>query len=221
MREQTVSMPFTVEQFFGVFVAYNAAIWPAQIAAYALGLLAVAALWRPGTASSRLILATLALMWAFNGFAYHLGFFAPINSLAKVFAALFVVQAGLLANMVSWAPHVEFGVSANARTAVGCALIAYAMVIYELLGLMVGHGGMKGPLFGVAPCPTTIFTIGLLLLGRGRSVALLSAIPLLWAAIGSSAAVMLGVPEDYGLAVAGIILAAVLIYDRLPRKLIR
>jgi hypothetical protein len=36
---------FTVEQFFGKFAAYNAAIWPAQVAAYVLGLVAVGALW--------------------------------------------------------------------------------------------------------------------------------------------------------------------------------
>jgi hypothetical protein len=36
---------FTVEQFFGVFAAHNAAIWPAQVAAYVLGLSPVGALW--------------------------------------------------------------------------------------------------------------------------------------------------------------------------------
>ncbi|MGM0484554.1 MAG: DUF6064 family protein, partial [Candidatus Krumholzibacteriota bacterium] len=34
-------MPFTVEQFFEVFESYNLAIWPAQIAAYILGIAAV------------------------------------------------------------------------------------------------------------------------------------------------------------------------------------
>ncbi len=35
--------PFTIEQFLEVFATYNAAIWPAQIIAYALRLMAVAA----------------------------------------------------------------------------------------------------------------------------------------------------------------------------------
>lgn len=30
-------MPFTVKQFLDVFVAYNAAIWPAQFGVYVLG----------------------------------------------------------------------------------------------------------------------------------------------------------------------------------------
>ena len=55
--------PLTTAQFFGIFVTYNGAIWPAQIGAYVLGLVAIAALWqrRP-----KLILAILALMWLWN-----------------------------------------------------------------------------------------------------------------------------------------------------------
>lgn len=58
-----MTLPFTVEQFFGVFADYNAAIWPAQIAAYALGLAAVGALCLPARHAARFILAVLALMW--------------------------------------------------------------------------------------------------------------------------------------------------------------
>ena len=36
-----VTPPFTIEQFLGIFVAYNTAIWPVQIVAYVLGILAV------------------------------------------------------------------------------------------------------------------------------------------------------------------------------------
>ena len=53
---------------------------------------------------------------------------------------------------------------------------------------------MTGPLFGVAPCPTTIFTIGMLLLARGGWVVWLSIIPLLWSLVGLAAALQLGFP---------------------------
>jgi hypothetical protein len=56
-----MSLPFTVEQFLGVFSRYNEAIWPAQLVAYALGLAAVGlALWRQPY-SDRTIAAILAL----------------------------------------------------------------------------------------------------------------------------------------------------------------
>jgi hypothetical protein len=34
---ERIMLPFSTEQFFAVFSAYNARIWPAQIAAYGLG----------------------------------------------------------------------------------------------------------------------------------------------------------------------------------------
>jgi len=55
------------------------------------------------------------------------------------------------------------------------------------------------PAFGVAPCPTTIFTIGILLTGSWRVVRWLLILPGLWAAVGGSAAILLGVPQDFGL----------------------
>lgn len=59
-------MPFTSEQFFDVFGAYNNAIWPAQIVAYALGSLAAGfGLW-PSSAGDRIIADVLALMWAWT-----------------------------------------------------------------------------------------------------------------------------------------------------------
>ena len=84
------------------------------------------------------------------------------------------------------------------------SFIVYALLIYELLGCWAGHGLMAGPLFGVAPCPTTIFTIGMLLLARGGWVVWLSIIPLLWSLVGLAAALQLGIPEDFGLPRASI-----------------
>ena len=34
-------LPFATEQFFALFASYNAAIWPAQLVAYALGIVAL------------------------------------------------------------------------------------------------------------------------------------------------------------------------------------
>ena len=65
---------------------------------------------------------------------------------------------------------------------------------------------MQGPMFGVAPCPTTIFTIGMLLLASGSWVAELSIIPFAWSLVGLAAALQLGIPEDFGLPVAGLVL---------------
>lgn len=208
-----MSLPFTAEQFFAVFAAYNAAIWPAQLAAYGLGLLAVIALLFAKPAG-RAILTALAIMWAFNGIAYHMVFFAQVNPAAYGFGALFLLQAVLFAGFALAKADVQFVAAADARSLLGAAMLAYALIIYEIAGYYAGHGLLAGPLFGVAPCPTTIFTIGMLAFARGRLVAWLAIVPLLWAIIGTSAAVMLGVPEDFGLAAAGVVLLGLLVSDR-------
>lgn len=201
-----MSLPFTVEQFFAVFAAYNTAIWPVQVLAYALGLAAVGALWSSSLTGKRVILSTLGLFWGWNGIVYQSVFFAPINPAAKGFAAVFVLQAILFAASAIARNNLRFRVRMDIRSVLGLGLIFYALLIYELLGYAAGHGLMKGPLFGVAPCPTTIFTIGMLLMTEGGLAVWLAVIPVLWALIGSSAAVLLGVPEDFSLAVAAIVL---------------
>jgi Family of unknown function (DUF6064) len=205
-----VTAPFTIEQFLGVFAAYNAAIWPTQILAYGLGLIAVSALWSRKQPAAQLILSILALMWALNGIGYHVLFFAEINPIAKGFAAFFVLQSILFAVSVLVPSDLRFEVRLSCRSAAGLLFIVYALLIYELLGYWAGHGLMAGPVFGVAPCPTTIFTIGMLLLASGTWVAWLSIIPILWSLIGVAAAVQLGITEDFGLPVAGVALFIVL-----------
>jgi hypothetical protein len=82
--------------------------------------------------------------------------------------------------------------------------MAYALVVYPLIGLFGPHPYPATPLFGVAPYPTVIFTLALLLLSNARWR--LVFIPLLWSAVGGSAAVLLAVPQDYRLILAGALL---------------
>jgi hypothetical protein len=209
----TMNPPFTIEQFLSVFSAYNAAIWPTQIVAYLLGLVAVVAVWSARPIASRLNLAILALMWALNGIGYQFLFFSTINPAAHVFAGFFTLEAILFAACSVAAKELRFEIGRDFRSFTGLAAIHYAMLIYPILGIQLGHGLMAGPMFGVAPCPTTIFTIGMLLLMRGRWVVWLSIIPLLWSLVGLAAALQLCIHEDLGLPVAGLSLVLVLAAD--------
>jgi hypothetical protein len=68
------------------------------------------------------------------------------------------------------------------------------------------HGSVvRVPTFAL-PCPTTIFTAGVLLLASPpwRPLAI---VPIMWSVIGGSAAFLLGVRADYALPVAGASLA--------------
>jgi hypothetical protein len=88
---------------------------------------------------------------------------------------------------------------------VGTIFVAYAMIVYPILGTMTGHAWPYAPIFGVAPCPTTIFTFGLFLWTVRKFSNWILVIPFIWSLIGFSAALQLGVPEDNGLVIAGVI----------------
>jgi hypothetical protein len=61
------------------------------------------------------------------------------------------------------------------------------------------------PLFGV-PCPTTLFTIGALLIARDAVPRTFAIIPLAWAIVGGSAAFLFGITTDLVLLLAGVLL---------------
>ncbi len=198
-------LPFTTEEFFEVFARYNAAIWPAQVGAAALGLVALILLFRPSPAGSRIICLSLAAFWLLMGIGYHLLFFTRMNTLAYAFGLLFVAQAALLFADGFIRRQVMFRAEPGWRTWLAWSLIAYGLVIYPLIGLLGSHPYPMTPLFGVAPCPTTIFTLGLLLLSNASWR--LFVIPLVWSGVGGTAAVLLAVPQDYGLILTGVIAA--------------
>ncbi len=199
--------PFTITDFLAVFAAYNAAIWPAQIAAYGIGVVVVAAVFVRRGISVQLAVAALAILWAFTGIGYHLLFFSRINPIAPIFAAFFVLQAVLFLASAFRVGDLRFELGADMPSVAGLMTIGYAVVVYPILGMWAGHGWDAGPMFGVAPCPTTIFTIGILMMARGRWRLWLSIIPFLWSLVGLAAAVQLGIPEDLAMPVAGFVLA--------------
>jgi hypothetical protein len=200
-----VKIPFTVEQFFDLFGTYNDAIWPAQVFAYVIGLIAVGVALREVKSCGRIVALILALFWIWMGVFYHLAYFSWINPLARIFGLFYVLEGLLIVFAGTIQGKLEFRFRLQPIPMAGACFILYAMVIYPLLNLSFGHSYPKAPMFGVAPCPTTIFTFGLLLWASSQVPAYLLIIPLVWSLIGMSAAVNLGVPQDYGLVVAGIL----------------
>ena len=206
--------PFTMPEFLAVFAAYNAAIWPFHLVAYGLGLAALTAIFIPRPGLVRLAFAALAVLWAFTGIGYQLVFFARINPIAPVFAAFFVVQSVLFLASAIRPGDLRLQFGQDFRSIAGLVTIVYALAVYPVLGIWAGHGLMAGPMFGLAPCPTTIFTLGVLLIARGTWLIWLSIIPFLWSLIGLAAAIQLGIPEDLAMPVAGSVLATVLLASR-------
>jgi hypothetical protein len=87
-------------------------------------------------------------------------------------------------------------------------------MIYPTLGYFLGHIYPKSPTFGL-PCPTTIFTFGLLLWTDVKLPKTILIIPFLWSLVGFTAALTLGILEDTGLLVSGVLgVGLILFRDR-------
>jgi len=196
---QGMNLPFTSNEFLHVFAAYNTAVWPAQVALYLLSVAALYLVWK--NRAGKVVVYILAILWAWIGVVYHLLFFTVINGAAYVFGVVFIMQAILF--MVA-AHRMTFGFGSALRDIVAWILIIYGLLLYPLLSVLFGHAYPRMPTFGL-PCPTTIFTFGVLLLSRTRPPWYLLVIPVIWSVIGTSAAVSMGIYQDYGLLIAAIL----------------
>jgi hypothetical protein len=196
-------IPFTVEQFLDVFARYNVAVWPAQVVLYAVALCAIGlAIQRSGN-FSRSIAGLLSVLWLWSGIVYQLIFFSSINRAAYIFGGLFIFQSCLFIYAGVLKRKLSFGISLTPYGIIGGLFIVYALVMYPVLSYKLGHRYPMTPTFGV-PCPTIIFTFGMFLWTRRNVPVYLIVIPLLWSLIGLSAALSIGMKEDFGLVVAGV-----------------
>ncbi len=193
-------LPFTAEVLLSVLEQYNRAIWPAQIVATGLGLAAVVSVLRPFPGGGRLVGAALAAAWVWIGVAYYLTHMAAIDFTAPALGVLFVIQGALLAWTGALRGRLALGFRADAFGWTGIGLVVFAMAAYPLMA----HGWPRAPMVGVAPCPTVIFTIGMLLLVSGRTPLYLVAIPVLGALYCGATAWLLNLPEDLAVPLAGV-----------------
>ena len=208
-----MNIPFTADAFYGVFTAYNTAVWPVQLPLLALGILAATLLVRPHSYSSVGISVILTVLWIWQALAYHLAFFTAINPLAYAFAAVFLAGAAAFFWHGVYRRNMVFKTTTGGRSSAGWSLMIFALLIYPAWTYLSGHRYPAFPTFGL-PCPTTLFTIGLpafLVKPYPRSVFV---VPVLWCFVGSQAAFAFGLQADLGLIVAGVLGLVLLINSK-------
>jgi Family of unknown function (DUF6064) len=203
--------PFTLEQFLGVFESYNQEVFPMQIVFYLLSIFAVYLVLKPNAYSDKIISFIVAFLWLWMGIVYHLIYFTVINKLAYFFGAFFIVQSLLFVVLGAFQGRFRFRFQKDKYKITGIILILFALIIYPILGYFFGHIYPSSPTFGL-PCPTTIFTFGILLLNEKKCPISILIIPFLWSIIGFMAAFQFGILEDTGLIVASLIGTTLLIY---------
>jgi Family of unknown function (DUF6064) len=197
-------LPFTAEILFSSFEQYNRALWPLPIVAPALGLALLALALRRVRHGDRAIGALLALAWLWVGIGYHFLHFAALDFAAPAYGAFFVVQGLLLL----WATVVRNRLACRFTRDLfgwcGLAVALAALLAWPLADGLLSRGWPSLRVVGLAPGPTAVFTLGILLLSAGRAPLHLAIIPLLWTLIAGATAWILGIPHDLALPVAGI-----------------
>jgi hypothetical protein len=203
--------PFTQEQFLDTFAQYNVEVFPIQVALYIAGLTAIAFVFIPMPKSGAAISSILAFLWLWMGMVYHFMYFTSINPAAYAFGIVFSLQALLFLIYGMMRGKLEFGWKRDRYRIAGIMMIIYAMILYPLLSIFLGEKYPGTPTFGL-PCPTTIYTFGMLLLCRDKCPFILLVIPAAWAIIGSTAVVYFGIVADAGLIISALIAVPLIFY---------
>jgi hypothetical protein len=145
------------------------------------------------------------------GIVYNLIFFSTINPAAYIFGVLFIIQGVVFLYDAFYKQTISFRFRADIYGMSGGIFILFALVIYPVIGYFQGHQFPSSPTFGL-PCPTTIFTLGLLLLTDSKIPIRMFIIPLIWSVIGFSAAFALGIKEDMGLLITGSLFSLLIVF---------
>jgi hypothetical protein len=214
-----MQLPFSVDEFFGVFARYNQSVWPMQVVLNVLAVAVIVLIYRGRRSESRCISAILFGLWAWMAIAYHLVFFKRINPAAWLFGVVFLLGALSFLWSGSIRNKLRFRLGSRSRTWLGGFFTGFALVIYPVLGHFLGHRYPAVPTFGT-PCPTTIFTFGALLFAAEPVPKSVFVVPLAWAVVGSLAAFQLGVLQDLGLLASGLTILMVSIIAPASRRVI-
>lgn len=205
----------TLEQLLGAFEAYNLAIWPIQLVAYLLGFVALFLAVRRTRHSSKIIAAILSLYSLWVGTVFCVLFWARSYPLAYVFAVMsavmLVIQGVLLLVLGVLKPRLSFRLRPDVYGVVGALFVAYAMIGYPVVGYLVGHVYPRAMPFGLVPCPTVVFMLGLLLWTDKPVPRSALVIPFI-AGLSGLLPVSIGVFEDVGLVVAALVGTALILY---------
>jgi hypothetical protein len=195
---------FTLDTYYRLFERYNSAIWPAHVAVLLLGAAIFALLRRPGgPARGRIIAGILAASWLWIAIAFHATRYATIHRGGRAFAwafgleALLLVAIGVLGG--NWRPRRR----GEWVGRLGLAMFVFALAVHPLAGLLFGRTWRQLEVFGVAPDPTAVATLGLVLLAGGRRRWLLLPLPVLWCAFSGATLLAMESPSGWLMVAAG------------------
>ncbi len=186
---------FSSRAYHRLFELYNAAIWPAQILALALGAATLALSQKRSVGSARWIAAILAACWLWVALAFHAARYATLNPAAPAFAWIFGIEAALLLWIGAVRGRLAFGRASTVGERIGLGLAVFAVAVMPFAALVFGRSVRAAEIFGLAPDPTAVATLGLLVLARVPRRWLLMTLPVLWCVVTGAVLYTLETPD--------------------------
>lgn len=170
---------FSPRLYGRLFESVNAVGWPIALALTALGA------WALIESRARMALAVSGLATGASAWLFLHWRYAPINWAVEPFVWAFALLAAVLLGWAARGPVLP-AVGQGRWPRIGAGLMAWALIGHPLLGLgvnlLAGKSWTGLPLFGLAPDPTAIYTLGALLrtCGAGALRGVVALVPLAW-----------------------------------------
>lgn len=203
---------FSPQTYYRLFERYNADLWPAHLLALALGASPLILFFRDGDRARPWIVAILAAGWVAVAWFYFWTRYASIHLAAAYFALAFVVESLLLLGVGLSHGSFILARAGRWRQRTGLGIFLFALGVYPILGLALGRNWTQAEVIGLAPDPTALATLGVLLLTGPRTFWVLAPIPILWCLV-SGATLWAMASPDFFIAPGLALLAALVAFS--------
>jgi hypothetical protein len=203
---------FSPQTYYRLFGLYNADLWPAHVLALVLGASCSILFFGHIDRARPWIIAIVAAGWMSVAWFYFWTRYASIHLAAGYFALAFVVESLLLLGMGLSHSRFILARAGRWRRRTGLGIFLFALGLYPVLGLALGRSWTQAEVIGLAPDPTALATLGILLLTGTRSFWVLAPIPILWCLI-SGATLWAMASPDFFIAPGLALLAALVAFS--------
>jgi hypothetical protein len=171
---------FSARTYYRLFELYNLELWPLQLLALALGVAVLALSRRGGDRAGRAVAVILAVCWLWVAWGFHWQRYASINFAAGYFALAFAVEAVLLLWLGGVRGRRAPAAATRLQRRAGLGMLLFALLVLPLMGPLLGRSWTQAEVFAMAPDPTVLATLGVLLCAGERPAWWLFPIPVAW-----------------------------------------
>jgi uncharacterized protein DUF6064 len=211
---------FSPRTYYRLLERHNEALWPGQILGVGLGVLIIWLLRYPSQRQGRTISAILAVLWAWVGWSFLWQRYATINWAVRYVVPAFALEALLL----GWAGTIRGGLTFHpnwqASGIIGTSLLVLSLATYPMIAPLCGRHWQQAEIFGIAPDPTVLATLGLLVLAQGGHRWTLLIVPMLWCFMSGATLLAMGAPEAWLQLIAPFMTVAAFAWSRRRENLV-